>query len=120
MVTHAQGNTRRGCLFSQGFLDRELKHIQPWQALDNRQLETIRSALEATISGISTEHLSNEADTKHRVIRPVLRCLGWREGQALVVLKTTTWQANPEQGHGQRPAPAASMVAALGRGRQPR
>ena len=146
MVTHAQvhthgaswGNPGRGRLFSRGFLDKELKHTQPWQALDTRQLETVRLKLEAVVSGVGAGLALKVADTRRRVIRPVLRCLGWRQGQrrrppqpghspgrqqdgqALVVLKTTAWQADLDQGHGHQPAPAACMVADLRKEGRPR
>lgn len=50
----------------------------------------------------------------------MLRCLGWWEGQTLVVLKTAAWQGNLNHGHGRQPAPAACMVAALRGVGQPR
>ncbi len=129
------GKTTKGRLFSRGFLDQELKHTQPWQALDTRQLASIKVALESIVSGASA---GGTANTKHRVIWPVLRCLGWREeqrgqpprpervpagqqqDQGLVVLKTTAWQANLDQGHGHQPAPAACMVGDLRRMGRPR
>lgn len=139
MVTHAHGGsgvkTRKGRLFSQGFLDRELKDTQPWQALDARQLDSIKVVLESIVSGASP---GGAANTKHGVIWPVLRCLGWQEGQrrqppkpgrapvgqqqgqGLVVLKTTAWQASLDQGPGHRPAPAACMVGDLRRVGRPR
>lgn len=127
MVTHAHihglphgasgaswGKTGGGRLFSRSFLDGELKHTQPWQALDNQQLESIKVELASIVSGISAGLAPREADTARRaLIWPVLRCLGWREGQDLVVLKTTAWQVNLDQGHGRQPAPAAAMVAEL-------
>lgn len=114
-------NTGGGRLFSRGFLDGELKHTQPWQALDTRQLELIKMELETIVSGAGTGRASKAADTRHTVIRPVLRCLGWREGERQqdgrgpVVLKTTAWQANLDQGQGHQPAPAACMVRDLRR-----
>ena len=152
MVTHAQVHTHGlthdaldaawlktggGRLFSRGFLDGELKRTQPWQALDTQQLEAIKIELASIVSGIGPGLPSKGADTKHGVIWPVLRCLGWREGQrrqpprpgrspgrqqdgqGLVVLKTTAWQANLDHGHGQ-PSPAAAMVADLRRVGRPR
>lgn len=121
----------KGRLFSRGFLERELKHTQLWQALDIRQLASIKTALEAIVSGVRAGGVPRGADTRRTVIWPVLRCLGWRagqrrrpprpgeaaqqHGQGLVVLKTTAWQANLDQGHGRHPAPAACMVGDLRR-----
>ena len=147
MVTHAPthrspdppwGKTGGGRLFGRGFLERELKHTQPWKTLDTRQLASIKTALETIVSGIGAGDAPKGADTRDRVIWPVLRCLGWRQGQprrgpkpgesptgqqagqGLVVLKTTAWQTSLDQGHGRHPAPAASMVRDLRRAGRPR
>ena len=131
MVTHAHGVGKgRGRLFSRGFLDRELKHTQPWQALDTRQLASIKTELETIVADVGTGAAGapKGADTKYGIIWPVLRCLGWRKGQrqqggqghGLVVLKTTAWQATLDQGHGSHPAPAACMVGDLRRAGRPR
>ena len=125
----------QGRLFSRGFLDGELKHTQPWQALDTRHLESIKAELKTIVSGAGTGRAAN---TSHGVAWPVLQCLGWRQGQrrqppspgrspvgkrgrqGLVVLKTTAWQASLDQGRGCQPAPAACMVGDLGRMGRPR
>ncbi len=134
MVTHAHVHglthdapdaawvkTGEGRLFSRSFLDGELKHTQPWQTLDNQQLESTRVELASIVSSISAGLPSRGADTaRHTLIWPVLRCLGWREGQGLMVLKTTAWQVNLDQGHDRQPAPAAAMVAVLRQVGRPR
>ena len=141
MVNHAphgfpSGPSPRGRLFSRSFLDRELPHTRPWQALHTPQLEATRLKMVAIVSGIRTERLSNGGSTQQGLIRPMLRCLGWRaaqrrqpprpgsarqqSSQAMVALKTTPWQANLDQSQGHQPAPAACMVADLRRSGRPR
>ena len=129
----------RGRLLGRGFLERELKHTQPWQTLDSRQLASIRTTLATIVSGVNAGGAPQGAEaTRYRVVWPVLRCLGWREGQrrrptrlgdepggqhhgqGLVALKATAWQASLDHGHGGRPAPAACMVGDLRRAGRPR
>lgn len=129
----------RGRLLGQGFLERELQHSQPWQALHTQHLAAIQGSLAAIVADVNTGGAPKAADTRHRVVWPVLRCLGWRDGQGhrptrqgdsfgkqrphgqgRVVLKTTPWQANLDQGFAGGPAPAASMVADLLRADRPR
>ena len=136
-LNEAWGKTGKGRLFSRGFLDGELKHTQPWQALDTQRLESIKAALDTIVSSASTRGTVKGADAKDVVIWPVLRCLGWREGQrrqppngrgpmgqqgsqGFVVLKATAWQASLDQGYGHHPAPAACMVGDLRRTGRPR
>ncbi|MCY4055904.1 MAG: Eco57I restriction-modification methylase domain-containing protein [Cyanobacteria bacterium MAG CAR4_bin_6] len=130
MVTHTHGlphgapdppwgKTGGGRLFSRSFLSGELKHTQPWQTLDHQQLASVKAKLASIVSGGGLESRGAGADSG-ALIRPVLRCLGWEEGQGLVVFKTTAWHADPDQGHDRQPAPAAAMVAELRQGGRPR
>ena len=113
----------RGRLLGRGFLARELQHTQLWQTLDTRQLVSIRTRLTTVVSGISAGGVPRGAEaTRHRVVWPVLRCLGWGQhhDQGLVVLKTTAWQATLDNSSGDHPAPAAYMVGDLRRAGRPR
>lgn len=133
------GPPTRGRLLGRGFLEKELTHTRPWRTLDTRQLASIKTTLATIVSDVSTGGAPQGAEaTRHRVIWPVLRCLGWREGQrrrptrpgndpgerhhgqGVVVLKATAWQATLDYGHRGRPAPAACMVGDLRRPGRPR
>jgi len=108
---------RGGGPFSPSFLNTTLRQSQQWQELDDQQLVTIKTQLDAIVPSPSPQLPWKAAETKHKVIWPVLRCLGWMRGrhggQEPVVLKTTAWQGDLDQGHRGGPAPAAFMVRDL-------
>jgi len=67
----------QGTLFTEDFLNEGICGTQAWQRLAPDTSASFRTALRAIFAKIADPSRLNEPQTEERIIRPILRALGW-------------------------------------------
>ena len=66
-----------GTLFTEDFLQRGLVESAVWQSVDGQTFDAFRHGLTQILDAIADPAKLNEGQTEERIIRPMLKALGW-------------------------------------------
>jgi hypothetical protein len=67
----------QGTLFTEDFLNEGIRGTDVWRAVAADALAKFREGLQTTFQGIADPLRLNEAQTEERIIKPILKALGW-------------------------------------------